>query len=209
MIGRLLGTLLAKDDSMALVDVAGVGYEVEISTATLYALPAIGEEAVLHTHYIVREDAHLLFGFTGLAERNLFRLLIKANGVGPRLALGMLAGLAADKLAGAIVGGDVATLVKVPGIGRKTAERLVLELKDKASQWLLQHRAEATIPRLPAAQSRGGALVWQEAEAGLVALGYKPQEAARQVAAAASSLEQQGKEADTESLIRAALKMSL
>lgn len=209
MIGRLHGTLLAKDESLALVDVGGVAYEVEVSSSTLYALPPVGQSVVLHTHYIVREDAHLLFGFLELAERNLFRLLIKANGVGPKLALSMLSGLEAGKLAGALLAGDVATLVKVPGVGRKTAERLVLELQDKVKQWQLHHGLEMAQPKAVAPAAKAANHVWQEAEAGLIALGYKPQEAARSVAAAANSLEQQGKEVDTEALVRLALKMSL
>jgi len=205
MIGRLQGRLLARDEAVILVDVGGVACEVEVSAPTLYQLPESGKDVVLYTHFIVREDAQLLFGFLALAERNLLRLLIKANGIGPKLALAILSGMETAKLAAAVINGDVNALVKLPGVGRKTAERLVLELRDRMQEWQLQHggsiaAAPAAVPVAKAADS------WQEAESALISLGYRPQEAARAVAAAASQLDGEGRAADTATLIRMALK---
>ena len=205
MIGRLQGRLLARDEAVILVDVGGVAYEVEVSAPTLYQLPESGKDIVLHTHFIVREDAQLLFGFLDVAERNLFRLLIKANGIGPRLALAILSGMDATKLAASVIQGDVNALVKLPGVGRKTAERLVLELRDRMQEWQLQYGG--TVAAVPAAAPVAKAAdSWQEAESALISLGYRPQEAARAVAAAASQLDGEGKAADTGTLIRMALK---
>ncbi len=205
MIGRLQGRLLARDEALILVDVGGVAYEVEVSAPTLYQLPESGKDVVLHTHFIVREDAQLLFGFLEVAERNLFRLLIKANGIGPKLALAILSGMETAKLAASVINGDVNALVKLPGVGRKTAERLVLELRDRMQDWQLQHGG--SIAAAPEAQPVAKAAdSWQEAESALISLGYRPQEAARAVAAAASQLDSEGRVADTATLIRMALK---
>lgn len=180
MIGRLQGRLLARDEAVIVVDVGGVAYEVEVSAPTLYQLPTAGENITLHTHFIVREDAQLLFGFLELAERNLFRLLIKANGIGPKLALGILSGMETQKLVASVISGDLNALVKLPGVGRKTAERLVLELRDKMQEWQLQYGTATPLAAMkPVAKSADS---WQEAESALVSLGYKPQEAARVVA---------------------------
>jgi Holliday junction DNA helicase RuvA len=131
MIGRLSGTLAEKSPPMVLVDVHGVGYEVDVPMSTFYNLPAIGEPVLLLTHFVVREDAQVLFGFGTAAERATFRELVKISGVGPRTALSILSGLSVGELAGAVTRQDAARLVKVPGIGKKTAERLLLELKGK------------------------------------------------------------------------------
>ena len=131
MIGRLSGLLLAKTPPMVLLDVQGVGYEVDVPMSTFYNLPALGAPVVLLTHLVVREDAQLLFGFATAEERGTFRQLIKISGVGPRMALGLLSGLSVAELAQAVSRQDSARLVKVPGIGKKTAERLLLELKGK------------------------------------------------------------------------------
>jgi holliday junction DNA helicase RuvA len=131
MIGRLSGVLLAKTPPMVLLDVHGVGYEVDVPMSTFYNLPALGAPVVLLTHFVVREDAQLLFGFASAEERGTFRQLIKISGVGPRMALGLLSGLSVVELAQAVSRQDSARLVKVPGIGKKTAERLLLELKGK------------------------------------------------------------------------------
>lgn len=204
MIGRLHGRLLARDEAVILIDVGGVAYEVEVSTATLYQLPECGHELTLHTHFIVREDAQLLYGFLDMAERSLFRLLIRANGVGPKLALGLLSGMESHKLAACVVNGDVNALVKLPGVGRKTAERLVVELRDKFNQWQLQYGAgdSAAIKVIPVKVAD----TLQEAEAALISLGYKPQEAARAVVVASTALEGEGKAVGTEALIRLSLK---
>jgi holliday junction DNA helicase RuvA len=131
MISRLTGTLAAKSPPQVLVDVHGVGYEVDVPMSTFYNLPALGEAVVLLTQFVVREDAQLLYGFLTAAERATFRELTKISGVGPRTALGILSGLSVAELAQAIARQDSARLVKVPGIGKKTAERLLLELKGK------------------------------------------------------------------------------
>ncbi|MBL8328254.1 MAG: Holliday junction branch migration protein RuvA [Rubrivivax sp.] len=131
MIGRLRGTLAAKTPPQVLVDVNGVGYELDVPMSTFYNLPGLGEPVVLLTQFIVREDAQLLYGFLTAAERQSFRELVRISGIGPRTALGVLSGLSADELARAIEQQDAARLVKVPGIGKKTAERLLLELKGR------------------------------------------------------------------------------
>ena len=131
MIGRLCGTLAEKSPPMVLVDVHGVGYEVDVPMSTFFNLPALGDPVVLLTHFVVREDAQVLYGFGTPAERATFRELIKISGVGPRTALAILSGLSVGELAGAVTRQDAARLVKVPGIGKKTAERLLLELKGK------------------------------------------------------------------------------
>ena len=131
MIGRLSGVLLEKNPPAILVDAQGVGYELEVPMSTFYNLPATGEKVSLHTHLVVREDAHLLYGFGTHGERSAFRQLIKISGVGPRIALAVLSGLSVGEIAEAVATQEPARLVKVPGIGKKTAERLLLELKGK------------------------------------------------------------------------------
>jgi holliday junction DNA helicase RuvA len=131
MIGKLSGTLLEKNPPQILVDCHGVGYEVDVPMSTFYHLPANGEKVALLTHFVVREDAQILYGFATAAEREAFRQLIKITGVGPRTALGVLSGMSVQDLAQAVTAQEVGRLVKVPGIGKKTAERLLLELKGK------------------------------------------------------------------------------
>jgi holliday junction DNA helicase RuvA len=131
VIGRLTGVLLEKNPPQILVETGGVGYEVEVPMSTFYNLPATGERVTLHTHLQVREDAHLLYGFGSVAERRAFRQLLKISGVGARIALAVLSGLSVAELAEAVAMQESGRLVKIPGIGKKTAERLLLELKDK------------------------------------------------------------------------------
>jgi Holliday junction DNA helicase RuvA len=131
MIGRLNGVLLEKNPPQILVDVQGVGYEVDVPMSTFYNLPALNEKVVLHTQLIVREDAHLVFGFLTREERAAFRQLLKISGVGPKMALAVLSGLSIGDLAAAVAGKDAARLTRIPGVGKKTAERLVLELQGK------------------------------------------------------------------------------
>ena len=131
MIGKISGVLVTKAPPMVMVDVGGVGYELDVPMSTLYALPATGEKVSLVTHLVVREDAHLLYGFATEAERASFRQLLKISGVGPKVALAVLSGLSVDELASAIASQDTARITRVPGIGKKTAERLLLELKGK------------------------------------------------------------------------------
>jgi holliday junction DNA helicase RuvA len=135
MIGRLRGTLLEKQAPDLLIEVAGVGYEVQLPLTSFYQLPATGEEATLYIHFVVREDAQLLYGFVNQNERALFRQLIKANGVGPKLALTILSGMTAQQFVHCVQLDDVSTLVKLPGVGKKTAERLVVEMRDRLKDW--------------------------------------------------------------------------
>lgn len=131
MIGRITGLLLEKHPPLVLVDVQGVGYEIDVPMSTFYQLPAIGAQVILHTHLVVREDIHLLFGFSTEAERQAFRQLVKISGVGARTALAVLSGLSVADLHQAVAAQDSVRLIKTPGIGKKTAERLLLELRDK------------------------------------------------------------------------------
>ena len=165
MIGRLSGTLAEKSPPMVLVDVHGVGYEVDVPMSTFYNLPALGAPVVLLTHFVVREDAQVLFGFASAEERATFRELVKISGVGPRTALGLLSGLSVAEIAQAVSHQDSARLVKVPGIGKKTAERLLLELKGKLGPDLaLPARVALNETQLDIAQA-------------LQALGYNEREA--------------------------------
>jgi Holliday junction DNA helicase RuvA len=165
MIGRLTGTLAAKAPPRLLVDVAGVGYELDVPMSSFYNLPALGERVTLLTHFVVREDAQLLYGFLSEEERATFRLLIKISGVGPRTALSILSGLSVPELAAAVAQQQAGRLVKVPGIGKKTAERLLLELKGKLG------------PDLGAAASVASDAQTDIVQA-LVALGYSDRDAA-------------------------------
>lgn len=135
MIGRLRGTLAEKQPPHLILDVNGVGYELEVPMTTLYRLPSVGEPVTLHTHLVVREDAHLLYGFYERRDRELFRELIRLNGVGPKLALALMSGLEVDELVRCVQAQDTSTLVKIPGVGKKTAERLLVELKDRFKAW--------------------------------------------------------------------------
>lgn len=202
MIGRLQGILLARDEGEILLDVGGVGYEVEVPDSTLAQLPERGQGVVLYTHFVVREDAQQLYGFYDLQDRTLFRLLIKVNGVGPKLALAILSGMDSAQFVGCVLRNDVNALVKLPGIGRKTAERLVLDLRDRLQGWELAGTVAAPLPVAAVAASDAQ----QEAEAALVSLGYKPPEAARAVMQAVSQLQQAAQDPVTENIIRAALK---
>ncbi len=166
MIGRLSGVLLVKQPPQLLLDVHGVGYEVEAPMSTFFRLPAVGQAVTLHTHLVVREDAQLLFGFATPAEKSLFRDLIKVSGVGPKVALAVLSGISVDEYWGVVRSGETGRLVKLPGIGKKTAERLVLEMRDKAGT------GGETLPGAP--QLPQGALA--EARSALASLGYKPAE---------------------------------
>ncbi|MDG2175473.1 MAG: Holliday junction branch migration protein RuvA [Gammaproteobacteria bacterium] len=199
MIGRITGVLLEKDNQLALIDVGGIGYEVEVPLNTFFKLPKPGETLTLHTHFVVREDAQLLYGFIEEIERALFRVLIRINGVGPKMAIAMLSGMEVSEFISCVQRDDVNALVKMPGVGKKTAERLIIELKDKVSNW-----QEPVTMGTSATVSKGSSL--EEAENALISLGYKPQEAGRAVIAAAKILEENSQVPDSESLIRTALK---
>lgn len=194
MIGRLQGVVIEKQAPDLLLDVQGVGYEVLVSLSTFFAVPDVGESVTLHTHFVVREDAQQLYGFAELGERTLFRHLIKVNGVGPKMALAILSGMSAPEFALCVHNNDVATLVKLPGVGKKTAERLVIEMRDRLDDIDSSASPHSTVtPATPG--------IAEEAESALVALGYKPQDAAKMVSRAESSDIH-----SAEQLIRAALK---
>jgi Holliday junction DNA helicase RuvA len=189
VIGFLAGTLVEKDPQRLLIDVHGVGYEVETPMSTFLALPPAGSNLRLRIHQVLREDASLLFGFASEDERALFRALLKVNSVGPRMALAILSGVTADAFQAAVATEDLATLTRIPGVGRKTAERLLIEMRDyfKTLPVAKGGLAEAPTPR-------------SEALHALIALGYKPPEAQRMLDAVTSE------RSTTEDLIRAALQ---
>lgn len=202
MIGRITGVLLEKDNQLALIDVQGVAYEVEVPLSTFFQLPHPGEAITLHTHFVVREDAQLLYGFIEEQERGLFRILIRINGVGPKLALAMLSGMEVGEIVRCVHNDDVKSLVKLPGVGKKTAERLIIEVKDKLKSW----QGAESLSGTGEGKAEGKDNSLEEAEIALVSLGFKPQEASRAIIAAAKTLEESGQVADSESLIRTALK---
>lgn len=180
MIARLAGTLVSKQPPLMVIDVAGVGYEVEAPLPVFYDLPETGQPIVILTHLSVKEDSHTLYGFATEGERRLFRQLLKISGIGAKLALTILSGASGDDLARYVVEGDAAALTRLPGIGKKTAERIIIELRDK-------------LDGLPAGSGPGpdggpppAADALSEAINALVALGYKPQEAARMARSAAA-----------------------
>jgi holliday junction DNA helicase RuvA len=192
MIGSLKGTLLARHPPQLLVEVAGVGYEVEAPMSTFYELPETGQAVHLLTHLLVREDAHVLFGFATEAERQLFRSLIKVSGVGARIALAILSGISVEAFARCVQSEDVAALTRIPGVGRKTAERLIVEMRDR-----LEQAGSALAKSMPAGEAISPA---DEAFSALVALGYRGAEAQRLLKLV------EGKSHTTEELIRAALQ---
>ncbi len=197
MIGRIKGLLLVKSPPHLMVDVSGVGYELEAPMSTFYQLPEVGNEVSLFTHMTVREDAHLLFAFASENERGMFRTLIKVNGVGAKMALTILSGIEADDFARCIRDNDTARLTRLPGVGKKTAERLVVEMRDRLKDFVTTsaqpRQAHESINDDPA----------EIAISALISLGYKPQEASRFVHAVVES------SMDSESIIRAALKASI
>lgn len=203
MIGHIRGTLLARQAPEILVEVGGIGYEVQVPMTTLYQLPELGETVTLLTHFVVREDAQQLFGFADAADRRLFRELIKVSGVGPRLALTLLSGMDAADFARCLQRDDVAALVALPGVGRKTAERLLVEMRDKAGDWLdeLSPGADDMQPVQDIAAIQPDQRA--EAEQALVALGFKLTEAAKLIASADAP-----PDASSEDLIRLALKIA-
>jgi len=194
MIGQLRGRLAAKHPPQLLLDVGGVGYEVEAPMSTFYGLPSVGAEVTLLTHLVVREDAHVLFGFGTERERSLFRELIKVSGLGPRIALGILSGASVEEFHRCVEAQDVAALTRIPGIGRKTAERLIIEMRDRLKA--LGHMA-ATDGVVTTGASGSPQ---SEAFSALVALGYKPGEVTRLLQGADPAL------TSTEELIRHALR---
>lgn len=193
MIGFLRGRLIAKHPPSLLVDVQGVGYELEAPMSTFYELPAAGQELQLFTHLVVREDAHVLYGFGTESERRLFRALLKVSGVGPKIALGILSGISAEAFARCVEAEDAATLTRIPGVGRKTAERLIIEMRDRL-------RTLTPVGEVAPAGVANGAQA--EAYGALVALGYKPAEVTRLLKSAEGAT-------TTEEVIRRALQAAV
>jgi Holliday junction DNA helicase RuvA len=196
MIGTLAGVLAFKSPPHLLLEVGGVGYELEAPMSTFYSLPPVGERTRLLTHLVVREDAHVLYGFVSLEERTLFRNLLKVSGVGPRIALAILSGGSAATFAHAVREQDAAALTRIPGVGRKIAERLIIEMRDRIDAAGAGPAANSALP--------AGAPSGAEAEAygALVSLGYKPGEAARLLKGVGAELAG----LSTEELIRRALQ---
>ncbi len=192
MIGRLTGLVIESGPGQLLLDVGGVGYEVEISLTTYTQMSENEGLVTVHTHLVVRDDAHLLYGFTSNGEREMFRTLIKVNGVGPRMALGILSGLDSASFARAVMGNDVKALTALPGVGKKTAERLIIEMRDKVGSFDMSGSDNPSTIKIS---------VKEDAESALIGLGYRPQDAARAVSLVSEPAE------DVESLIRQALKL--
>jgi holliday junction DNA helicase RuvA len=192
MIGSVRGRIASKTPPQLMVDVGGLGYELEAPMSTFFHLPAVGEEVSLLTHLVVREDAHVLYAFATEAERRLFRSLIKVSGVGPKIALALLSGISVEAFSRCVVNEDITALTKVPGIGRKTAERLIVEMRDR-----LKDPGTST-GDIPVATA--GASPESEAYGALIALGYRPAEATRLLKAVGPGTH------STEELIRRALQ---
>ncbi|MCK5820008.1 MAG: Holliday junction branch migration protein RuvA [Psychromonas sp.] len=204
MIGRLRGTLLEKQPPEILLDVTGVGYEVKLPMSSFYLLPSIGQEAIIYTHFVVREDAQVLYGFSDTHERAMFRELIKVNGVGPKLALAILSGMTADQFAQCIYNDAISILIKLPGVGKKTAERLLIEMKDRLKNWGSSNTLTLASQKRDVDTGLGEMITAnnakEEAIIGLVTLGYKRAIAEKTIKQIYES------NMDCEALIRRALK---
>lgn len=194
MIGLIRGIILEKQPPQLIVDVQGVGYEIDAPMSTFYQLPDVSQEVKLFTHFVVREDAHHLYGFYTVNERSLFRTLLKVNGVGPRLALTILSSVSPEEFVNLVLSNDTASLVKLPGVGKKTAERLVIEMRDKLADW------QQTSPITSAMTVSNRHNVLQDAISALISLGYKQQEANKVVTKIDDGV------AGSEDLIRLALR---
>jgi len=200
MIGMLRGKLIYRQAPDLMLDVNGVGYELQASMTTFYDLPELDHEVTLHTHFVVREDAQILYAFSSTAERALFRMLLKVNGVGPKMALAIVSGMTVDEFAERVKAGDAVGLTRLPGVGKKTAERLIIEMRDRlpktednASMEQIAKPDQLSIKSNPE----------EEAVNALLALGYKPTEASRMVS------RQANQDLSVEVMIRNALKESL
>ncbi|MGM0526421.1 MAG: Holliday junction branch migration protein RuvA [Pseudomonadota bacterium] len=204
MIGQISGKLIGKQPPEVLVDVNGVGYELQLPMTCFYALPPLGAPVTLVTHFVVREDAQLLYGFNNQAERSLFRLLIKTQGVGPKLALAILSGMNADEFVWAVNQNDVSRLVKLPGVGKKTAERLVIEMRDRLKDWQGSSTPATDAANIDAVTSDSTFVHPADARAdalsALLSLGYKQNQADRALTAVYQT------ELSSEELIKASLK---
>lgn len=202
MIGRLRGIIIEKQPPKVLIDVGGVGYNVFMPMTCFYELPDNGHEVIVLTHFVVREDAQLLYGFNHEQERELFRELIKVNGIGPKLALAILSGMSAAQFIAAVEQGEIKTLVKLPGVGTKTAERLIVEMKDRVKNIGEGLSSLKTVIEQGDVKKSANQIE-SEAISALIALGYKPQEASRIISKVIKP------EMDCEMLIREALKSAL
>ena len=205
MIGRLNGVLVEKQPPEILLEVSGVGYEVQMPMTCFYDLPKVGDNAIVYTHFVVREDAQLLFGFNNKTERALFRELLKANGVGPKLGLAILSGMSAQQFVNCVNNEDATALVKLPGVGKKTAERLVLEMKDRLKNWgndLFTPFSDSAVIA-PASDATIANNAADDAVSALVALGYKLPQAQKAVKSVSKP------DMSTEVLIKESLKSML
>ncbi len=200
MIGRLSGILIEKAAPILIIDIHGVGYEVQAPMSTFYQLPELDKPIVLLIHMVVREDAQLLYGFYSQSERLLFKSLIKVNGVGPKLALAILSGISADEFVQVIKNNDESGLVRLPGIGKKTAQRLIIEMKDRFDDWQASENSVDGQTTTDAQAIVSEQKIIKEAISALVALGYKPAEATKMI----NQLDKH--EQNSESLIKQALK---
>jgi len=192
LIGRLAGTLVEIEGNTLLLDVGGIGYEIEVSANVLGAGPLIGAELILYTHFVVREDAQLLFGFCDRSERDLYRTYIRINGVGPKMGLALISSIDPGTLSRAVQNNEVGVLTKVPGVGKKTAERLMVELKSRIDTLIPQLPSTTDMP-MPSFTSRA---VYQEAEDALLALGYKGNQAQQAIMQARQDFEQKAAQAN-------------
>lgn len=205
LIGRLRGLLLEKTAPEILIECNGVGYEVTMPMTSIYTLPDVSKEATIYTHFVVREDAQLLYGFANKVERKLFRLLIKVNGVGPKLGLAILSGMSADQFVSCVIHDDLSTIVKIPGVGKKTAERLLIEMRDRLKDWKLDADS-SEIDNILVANTAETPFINDEkgdATNALVSLGYNQSQADKAV----KSVFEKGMK--SEDIIRHALKAML
>ena len=205
VIGRLRGILLEKTAPEILIECSGTGYEVTMPMTSIYTLPEVNQEAVIYTHFVVREDAQLLYGFANKVERKLFRILLKVNGVGPKLGLAILSGMSADQFVSCVVHNDLATIVKIPGVGKKTAERLLIEMRDRLKDWQSDNAILAIGDMSVLAHHELNAINDEKGDAinALISLGYTQGQADKSVMSVYSS------EMKSEDIIRFALKSML
>ena len=197
MIGQIEGTIIEKNPPEILVEVAGITYEILVPMSTLYQLPESGELVRLHTHFSVREDAQTLYGFFDAETKKMFRSLVRVNGVGPKMALGILSGMSVEDFVQAVRNNDSEAMVRMPGIGKKTAERLMIEMRDKMIEWGSDDNVGSDLP------SQTKSSFTKDAEIAMINLGYKPQQAARAIA---QVLKVNPEINDSEELIRFSLK---
>lgn len=206
MIGRLFGEVLEKQPPQLLIDVNGVGYEVQCPMTTFYRLADMDGKVILHTHLAVSETAQQLYGFFDPRDRRLFRLLIKVNGVGPKLALSILSGMEADDFVRRVMEGNTVALTKLPGVGKKTAERLLIDMRDRLVDFDSSAVPKSATELNAVAEVPSQNAVIAEAESALVALGYKPTDASRMINVASKECDAESAPPKSEALIRRALR---